>query len=614
VADPRSRPAGPRGFLTDEEKKSSPRVTKDLLMRISSYLKPYWVQFILIFIAILLSAVVGLFPSIITGRIVDEALLGQDMRLLIMLLAAALITLTISQVIGVLESYISAWVSQKVIFDLKNQMFEHLLHMPHSFFSTEKQGDIVTRMNNDIGGVSAVISGTLTSIISNTLIVVTTMVAIFSMNWQLALVAIVVIPLMIFPTREVGRTRFKLLLESQAVSDQMNQIISESLSVSGSLLVKLFGREKKEYARFVEVNDQLTQIALKEQRSGKWFRVMMGMFTQIGPLLVYFAGGYLIISRLDTNLTIGTITATVALINRLYRPVQTLLNLNVDFTRSLALFSRIFSYFDRKSDLVNKPNAIKPDISNAEIVFHEVNFSYSSELDLLKNISFTVPNGSMYAIVGQSGSGKSSIVNLIPRLYDVNSGSITIAGVDVRDFDLYYLRKNIGLVTQDTYLFNGTIKENLLYAKGDASDQEIEKACQIANIHDFIVHQPAGYNTVVGNRGMKLSGGEKQRLSIARIILKNPKIIVLDEATSSLDSISESSIQEALEVLMKGRTSITIAHRLSTVLAANKIIVLKNGSIVEQGEHDELLLLNGVYKELYETQFRKVFDHESNLQ
>ena len=613
MPDPRNRPAGPRGFLTDEEKISSPRVSKDLLLRISSYLKPYWVQFILIFTAILLSAVMGLFPSIITGRIVDEALLGQDMRLLVMLLAAALITLTLSQVIGVLESYISAWISQKVIFDLKNQMFDHLLHMPHSFYTTEKQGDIVTRMNNDIGGVSSVISGTLTSIISNTLIVATTLVALFSMNWQLALVAVVVIPLMILPTREVGRTRFKLLLESQAVSDQMNQIISESLSVSGSLLVKLFGREKREYARFVEVNDQLTQIALKEQRSGKWFRVMMGMFTQIGPLLVYFAGGYLIIARLDTNLTIGTITATVALINRLYRPVQTLLNLNVDFTRSLALFSRIFSYFDRKSDLVNKPGAVKPDMTNAEIVFHEVNFSYSPELDLLKNISLTVPDGSMYAIVGQSGSGKSSIVNLIPRLYDVNSGSITIAGVDIRDIDLYYLRENIGLVTQDTYLFNGTIKENLLYAKGDASDQEIEKACQVANIHDFIIQQPGGYHTVVGNRGMKLSGGEKQRLSIARIILKNPKIIVLDEATSSLDSISENSIQEALEVLMKGRTSITIAHRLSTVLAADKIIVLKDGSIVEQGEHDELLLLNGVYKELYETQFRKVFDHESNL-
>jgi ATP-binding cassette subfamily B protein len=613
VVAPRYRPAGPRGFLTDEEKKSSPKVTKELLVRILSYLKPYWLQFILIFIAILLSAIVGLFPSIITGRIVDEALLGQDMRLLVMLLAAALITLTVSQVIGVLENYISAWVSQKVIFDLKNQMFKHLLHMPHSFFSTEKQGDIITRMNNDIGGVSSVISGTLTSIISNSLIVATTMVAIFSMNWQLALVALVVIPLMILPTREAGRTRFKLLLESQTVSDQMNQVISESLSVSGSLLVKLFSRENKEYERFVEVNDQLTQIALKEQRSGKWFRVMMGMFSQVGPLLVYFAGGYLIIARLDTDLTIGTITATVALINRLYWPVQNLLNLNVDFTRSLALFSRIFGYFDRKNDLINKPNALKPDISNADIVFSEVNFSYSSDLELLKNISFTVPNGSMYAIVGQSGSGKSSIVNLIPRLYDVDSGSITIAGVDVRDFDLYYLRENIGLVTQDTYLFNSTIKDNLLYAKENASDKEIEEACRIANIHDFIIQQPKGYDTLVGNRGMKLSGGEKQRLSIARIILKDPKIIVLDEATSSLDSISESAIQEALEVLMKGRTSITIAHRLSTVLAADKIIVLKDGIIVEQGEHDELLLLNGVYKELYETQFRKVFNHESNL-
>ncbi|NTW72815.1 MAG: ABC transporter ATP-binding protein [Eubacteriaceae bacterium] len=607
------RPPGPRGFLTDEEKESNPKVTKGLLLRILSYLKPYWLQFILVFISILLSSVVGLLPSIITGRIVDEALIGKNMDLLLTLLAAAFATLVVSQIIGILESYISAWISQKIIFDMKNQMYDHLQHMSHAFFSTEKQGDIFTRMNNDIGGVSSVVSGTLTSIVSNITIVVTTMIALFSMNWKLALVGIVVIPILMLSTKEVGRTRWRLLTESQEKSDEMNQIINETLSISGSMLVKLFTREKKEYARFVEVNEELTQIAMKEQRSGKWFRVMMGIFMQIGPLLIYFAGGYLIISRADTTLTVGVITATVSLINRLYRPIQLLLNLKVDFIRSLALFSRIFDYFDRKNEIVSKPDAVKPDVTNAKISFRQVNFSYTPGSPILKNISFSVPSGSLYAIVGPSGSGKSSIVGLIPRLYDVDSGQVAISGVDVRDFDLTYLRECIGVVTQDTYLFNGTIKENLLYAKDDASDKEIETACRIANLHEFIMNQPSQYGTIVGNRGLKLSGGEKQRLSIARVILKNPKILVLDEATSSLDSVSESLIQTALDVLMKGRTSIVIAHRLSTVLAADWILVVKEGRIVEQGEHDDLLKYDGIYKELYETQFRKVLEHESSI-
>lgn len=607
---PRNRPAGPKGFLTDDEKINSPKINKALILRILSYLRPYWLQFIFIFIAISLSAVIGLFPSIITGRIVDEALLGQDMRLLLTLLGAAFATLLLSQVISVLESYISAWVSQKVIFDLKNQMYKHLLHMPHSFFLSEKQGDIITRMNNDIGGVSSVISGTLTSITSNLIIVITTMIALFSMSWQLALVSIVVIPLMILPTRQVGRTRYKLLTESQAINDQMNQVVNESLSISGSLLMKLFSREEREYSAFVDVNDKLTRVALKEQRSGKWFHMMLGMFTQIGPLLVYFAGGYLIITRLDSTLTIGVVTATVALINRLYRPVQTLLNLNVDFTRSLALFERIFNYLDLKNTIINRPGAFKPDLKEADIAFEAVSFSYIPGVPILKEITFEVPDGLMQAIVGLSGAGKSTIVHLIPRLYDVESGAVKIAGVDIRDFDLTYLRENIGFVTQDTYLFNGTISENLRYAKSDATAAELIAACRIANIHDFITSQPAGYDTLVGNRGMKLSGGEKQRISIARIILKDPRIIVLDEATSSLDSISESMIQDALEKLMKGKTSIVIAHRLSTVLAANQILVLKNGALVEQGKHDQLLKLNGVYRDLYETQFRKVFEHE----
>ena len=305
-------PFGARGFLTDEEKQNMPKVTGQLLKRIFSYLRPYLLQFIIVFITILAAAVVGLFPSIITGRIVDEALIGKDWALLIKLLIAAVVTLAASQAISVLETYINAWISQRIIFDMRNQMYNHLQYMPHSFFTSEKQGDIITRMNTDISGVSSVISGTLQSIVSNIATVVTTLVALFTMSWKLAIVGIIVIPLLIIPTRTVGRTRWALLSKSQEKTDEMNERINETLSVSGSLLVKLFAREKKEYDRFVEVNEEVTQYALKEQRSGKWFHMVLGMFTQIAPLLIYFAGGLFIIRAWDPALTVGTITATVA--------------------------------------------------------------------------------------------------------------------------------------------------------------------------------------------------------------------------------------------------------------------------------------------------------------
>ena len=430
------------------------------------------------------------------------------------------------------------------------------------------------------------------------------------MSWQLALVGIVVIPLLILPTKRGGKRRYALLTDSQAKNDEMNQLINETLSVSGSLLVKLFTREEREYERFVKVNEEVTRLGLKEQQSGRWFRVVMGLFTQLGPLLIYFAGGYFIITRADPSLTVGTITATVSLVNRLYRPVESLLNIHVDFTRSLALFTRIFDYFDMENPIRSPENGATPDVTDGDIVYDHVAFSYDPEKPLLTDISFTVPAGKMYAIVGPSGSGKSTIVNLIPRLYDVLAGSVKIAGVDVRDFDLPYLRSQIGVVTQDSYLFNGTIRENLLYAREDATQEELDAACYIANLNDFIRSQPEGYETVVGNRGLKLSGGEKQRLSIARVILKDPKILILDEATSALDSITENAIQDALEALMEGRTSIVIAHRLSTILKADRILVVKDGTIAEQGSHEELLAQGGTYRELYETQFRKILEIE----
>ena len=601
---------GPRGHLTEEEKANMPKVTKELLLRILSYLKPYRFQFLLVFVTILLSACVGLLPSIITGRIVDKALVDRDMAKLIQLCLAALLAVGVSQLIGVAESYINSWISCRIIYDMKNEMYDHLQQMPHAFFTSEKQGDIITRMNTDIGGVSSVISGTLTSIVSNTATVVTTLVALLTMSWKLALVGMLVIPLLILPSRVVGNKRFELLTESQAKHDEMNQVINETLSVSGSMLVKLFTREKREYENFVKVNEEVTELSLKESRSGKWFFVFMGMFTQIGPLLIYLAGGYFLL-RGDPALSIGVITSTVALINRLYRPVENLLNISVDFTRSLALFTRIFDYLDRPITIKSPENGKKPDLDCKDIVYDHVRFCYSEDKPLLTDVSFSVPGGQMYAIVGPSGSGKSTVVNMIPRLYDAIDGKVTIDGIDVKDMDLTWLRSQIGVVTQDTYLFNGTILENLRYAREDATMEEIEDACRKANIHEFILKQPKGYDTEVGNRGLKLSGGEKQRISIARVILKNPKILILDEATSALDSISENAIQEALETMMVGRTSIVIAHRLSTILRADQILVVAGGVIAEQGTHEELLALGGVYHELYETQFRTAINYET---
>ena len=603
---------GPRGFLTEEEKKNVPKLSKELIIRILKYLLPYWLQLLIVFAIIILSSVLGLLPSLITAKIIDEAILGKDLVLLVRLVVLAIVTLAVSNTVGVLESYINSWVSQRIVYDMKNEMFSHLQRMPHSFFTSEKQGDIITRMNSDISGVATVISSILTNIISNVCTVVTTIVALFNIDAKLSLIGILVIPLLVLPTKSAGKNRWQLLSQSRAKTDELNDVINESLSVSGSLLIKLFTQEEAIDKKFDDINKEVIALSVKESRAGSWFRVAMGIFTNLGPLLIYLAGGYLIIAMNDTAITVGTITATVNMINRLYRPVESLLNVSVDLTRSMALFTRIFSYLDMEPAVKNNKITVKPNLSEkTDIEYDDVEFSYSEDVPLIKDLSFKVPSGKMYAIVGPSGSGKSTVVNLLPRLYDVKAGAVRINNFDVRDFDLKYLRSNIGMVTQEAYMFNGTIRENLLFAKADATMEEIEKACKIANIHDFIVSQPDGYDTQVGNRGLKLSGGEKQRLSIARVILKDPKILILDEATSALDSISESSIQNALDVLMKGRTSIVIAHRLSTILQADKILVISGGKIVEEGKHEELIAMNGVYKQLYETQFRKVISMET---
>ena len=597
---PRGGPGG--RFLDEEEKKNAPKVTKELLLRIFSYLTPYWKQMAVVLTAIIVSSMLSIYPSVITGRIIDEGLIGRDLNKLISLIIISLLVTFGSNLIGVLESYMNSWIAQHITYDMRNQMYRHLQKMSQRFFTSGSQGDIITRMTSDIDGVRSTITNTFTSILSNVITLVVALVAMFQKNPLLAFLGIIIVPLFTLPTRQAGKARWTLTKESQECSDAVNGILNETLSVSGQLLVKLFGREDYEYGRYEKYNRKMVDLNIRESMAGRWFRVVISTFSSIGPMILYLVGGILMM-KYDADLSVGDITVLVTLLGRMYGPVNSLLNIQVDWIRSMALFTRLFEYYDMPVEIDNAPDAITPDEAVGNIEFDHVFFRYNEDRMILKDVSFKLGQGRSIAIVGPSGSGKSTAVNLIPRLYDVTEGSVKFDGIDVRKLDLAFLRDNIGIVTQDTYLFNGTIRENLLYAKPDATMEEIEEACRKANIHDFIISQDKGYDTEVGNRGLKLSGGEKQRISIARVLLKDPAVMIFDEATASLDSISEKAIQDAIDPLIDERTSILIAHRLSTILAADEIIVIKDGEIVERGRHKDLVGLGGVYTELYNTQF-----------
>ena len=599
-------PGGPmRGaFLTEEEKASQPKVTPALLKRIFSYLLPYKKQLFLVLLCIAVSSFMSLMPSILTGKIIDEGLIRKHLRALIFYIVLSLAVTFLANLIGVAESYINTWMAQHITYDMRNQMYAHLQKMSQRFFTSNNQGDIVTRMTSDIDGVQMVITNTFTSILSNVITLIIAAIAMFQKNWILALVGIVIVPLFTLPTRSAGRARWSLTNESQAANDEINGILNETLSVSGQLLVKLFGKEQKEYDRYKEINHKMIRLNIRESMAGRWFRVVLTTFTSIGPMLIYLTGGILMI-RYGYDLTVGDITVLVALLGKMYMPVNSLLNIQVEWIRSMSLFSRIFNYFDIPVEIENAPDAVIPDTVTGNVEFCHVSFAYEEPNRILKDISFRLDAGKSIAIVGPSGSGKSTIINLIPRLYDVSEGSVTFDGIDVRKLDLSFLRSQVGVVSQETYLFNGSIRENLLYAKPDATEDEMVEALKKANIYEFVQKQEKGIDTQVGNRGLKLSGGEKQRISIARILLKDPTIFIFDEATSALDSISEQKIQDAIDPIIRSRTSILIAHRLSTILAADEILVVRDGMIVERGQHKDLVQAGGVYQELYETQFSR---------
>ena len=599
---PGFRPGGSM-FLSEEEKQQRPTVDKALILRIVSYLKPYTKQLIIVFIAIMVSSVLSIYPSILTGKIIDEGLIGRNMDKLIFYIVLSLSVTLASNLIGVLESYLNAWIAQHITFDMRNQMYRHLQSMSQHFFTTSPQGEIITRMTSDIDGVNHVIAGTFTNILTNTITLIVALVAMFDKNPILAIAGILFVPIFTLPTRKAGQTRWTITKEAQECNDEMNSILNETLSVSGQLLVKLFNKEEQEYQKYKAINEKMIGLNIKESMAGRWFFVLISTLASVGPMVLYFVGGVLMM-KYNADLTVGDITVMVALLSRMYGPVNTLLSLQVDWIRSMAMFTRIFEYFDKEPDIQQPKNPIIPTTIEGNIGFDHVFFQYNEERMILKDINFQLKSGHSLAIVGPSGSGKSTIVNLIPRLYDVTDGKVTFDGIDVRDWDLETLRSEVGIVSQETYLFNGTIRENLLYAKPNATQEEMEIACKKANIHSFITSLENGYDTEVGNRGLKLSGGEKQRLSIARVLLKDPWILIFDEATSALDSISEKAIQEAIEPLMEERTSLLIAHRLSTILKADEILVVEDGRIVERGTHQSLLAQNGAYTELYNTQFK----------
>ncbi len=600
------------GFLTEEEKANKPKVTKELLLRVFSYLKPYWKQMALVLFCIFISSLFSLYPSIITGRIIDEGLIGRNMEALIRLILLSLTVTLLSNLIGVAESYLNTWIAQHITYDMRNSMYRHLQKMSQSFFTSNNQGDIITRMTSDISGVESIITRTFTNILSNVVTLIVALVAMFQKNWILAVLGIVIVPLFTLPTRMAGKTRWEITNASQACNDEINGILNETLSVSGQLLVKLFGKEDYEYDRYEKLNKKMINLNVKESMAGRWFMVVISTFSSIGPMLLYLVGGILMM-KYNQNLSVGDITVMVSLLGRMYGPVNSLLNIQVEWIRSMAMFTRIFDYYDMPVEIESPKNPVEIKNMEGKVRFEHVDFSYDSSRQILKDINFELKAGRSIAIVGPSGSGKSTIVNLIPRLYDVDAGAVYFDDVNVKDIDLKVLRDNIGVVSQETYLFNGSIRDNLLYAKPDATEEEMIDACKQANIWEFISNQEAGLDTMVGNRGLKLSGGEKQRISIARVLLKDPYLLIFDEATSALDSISESLIQEAIDPLIDERTSILIAHRLSTILAADEIIVVKEGQIVERGTHKELVSAGGVYQELYETQFSKALETEKAL-
>lgn len=630
-------------LLRQDESKGRAQIDRNLLRRVLEYARPYWSLLALVLVTITITSLLELIPPLLYRELIDQVIPNQDFRTL-NLLALGMIGIPIlSGLIGVAERYLSARAGEGIIFDLRQQMYQHLQRMSLRFFTQTKSGEIISRFNNDVVGAQSAFTGTLPNIVTNVITLISTLIVMISIEWRLALLSIAVLPLFLLPARRVARVLRDIRRRAMEYNADMSSSISETLSINGALLVKTFGRQESETERFREINREVRDIGVRRALVGRWFFLGLGISGAIGTALIYWAGGHLTLSG---AISVGTIVAFAAYLTRLYGPISSLTNVQVEFATSMVSFERVFEYLDLPVEIEDKPSAVVLKNVRGHIKFENVSFSYWNELErstayqktelhepssnghgqdeydedqdrsgiiasrrwALKNLSFEIEPGELAALVGRSGAGKTTVTYLLPRLYDPTEGRITLDGHDLREVTQESLARQIGMVTQETYLFHDTVRANLLYAHPHATQQELEAACKAAHIHEFITNLPNGYDTTVGERGYRLSGGEKQRLAIARVILKNPRILILDEATSHLDSHNESLIQAALEPLFAGRTSVVIAHRLSTILAADKILVMEKGELIEQGTHSELLAKDGLYAQLYETQFRSAVE------
>ncbi|HVN53267.1 MAG TPA: ABC transporter transmembrane domain-containing protein [Anaerolineaceae bacterium] len=633
-----------------------PRITWTLLRRVMTYSKPYRWQIVGMLLMILATTGIALITPLILRDLIDRTIPSRDVNRLIRLALALLAIPAISGLVNVWQRRLNAYVGEGVIFDLRTALFSHLQRMSLRFFTHTKVGELMSRLNNDVIGAQNAISNTIVNIVTNIIQAVAFFGIMLSLEWRLTLISIAILPFFILAARLLGERLRQIARKQLEANAQMNAMANETLNIGGALLVKLFGRTSVEVDRFRGQASSVRDAGVQRAVVGTTFFVIIGLLSAVGSALVYGLGGYFVIQG---AFTIGTIVAFGAYLGNLYAALQGLATAPVDFATSIVSFERVFEVIDLPLDIQDRPDARPLRDVEGRLAFDDVSFRYEvkedfllsqverlgamdnvrtalsgsqparpaaknngdadqeetaedeetrthsqARVEALDHISFQVEPGQLVALVGPSGAGKTTMTYLIPRLYDPTGGRVLIDGQDLRDVTLDSLSEQIGMVTQETHLFHDTIRTNLLYARLDATRAEIESAAKAANIHDFILDLPDGYDTVVGERGYRLSGGEKQRIALARVILKNPRILVLDEATSSLDSQSEALIQEALKRVMAGRTSVVIAHRLSTILAADLILVLDRGRIIERGAHADLLRQGGLYAHLYTTQFK----------
>ena len=628
--------------VAEEDKRP---ITRTTIRRVVSIFRPYRRQVAVVGVAITLSSGLGVVNPLMIKKIFDDAMFGPtkgpdvgvcsgltcpNMHALWVFVGIMIAIPFVTSAIGVGQTYLSNLVGLQVMQDLRNSLYKHLQYMPLRFFTTTRTGEIQSRLANDVGGVQSVVTSTAASLLSNVVIIVSSLIAMLLISIQLTILSLCLTPIFVWLTVKVGRARRKVATSTAKTLADLTAITEETLSVSGILLAKSFGRQRHEIERYRDENQRLTDLTIRQTMIGQSFFAVVGTFFSIMPAVVYLVAGY-VNARSPNTLSAGSLVAFTTLQSRIFFPIGSMLQVSNDVQTSFALFDRIFEYLDMPQEIRDDPEAVpvEPDLVRGQVRLREVRFHYDtpppdqapvSPPDVaepatdedqeiprpwtLDGVDLEILPGQLAALVGPSGAGKTTITYLVPRLYDVQEGAVEIDGIDVRKIALESLGDMIGVVTQETYLFNTTIRRNLLYGKPGASQEELEDAARAANIHDRIVELDEGYDTIVGERGYKMSGGEKQRLAIARVILKDPRILILDEATSSLDTVSERLVQAALEPLMEGRTTIAIAHRLSTILKADVIFVIDRGRVAERGSHEELLAHGGLYAQLYQQQFK----------